>query len=430
MPGQTRALLGTPIERRRMLQVAGSTFGLWAGSASAATGTLRGIDLNQTLRDEEADSVLGRFRIDQSEAAPSTDLRTFSAEPGIENWTTLPEDKRKAMPVAWNTDQATSADRAFVPPLPSLEPFAVRPATLAAWASNNAMPVPPLVLFGIRGAKLQAESADWTESVEITPAEPDHIHNRCVMGVWDVTAGRLIAYTGSTVPNVNWMYQQTKAEPNSCNMIPTGQYLYRSGPHGKYPGCFRLNDTVFTRRTYDRLTYRITSWGRDVSNPATNIHLGFFDQSRDPAYFSSAGCQTVRGGWSGTDWAYARSFAAFRVAAGQPRAIPSGRVALATDNRPYVYCLIDSADLMLTAAGKGITTRRQGSTGDDIPRFRQAMAEKLGAPVPPSAGKRFDGRLGQLVVQWQSQSGRPTTGILSTEDAQALGVPMAAGKSR
>ena len=379
----------------------------------AAEPSLRSINLFARLRNEEADSPAGRLRIDQSEAVnATTNLHPFSGEPGILNWTSLPIAQQRAMPVSWTVDQAISTDRAFLPKLAKVAPFSLTPRVLSAWSAANAIPVnTPLVLFGIRGAAVKVETADWTQAVDIAPTTPDHINNRCLLGIWNVKSGRLVVYTGSTVPNVNWMYEQVRNAPNSCNMLPTGQYLYKSGPHLRYPGCFRLDETVYTRRVYKQLVYTVKDWGADVDNPANNIHLGFFDLSKTPAFFSSAGCQTIRGGWSSTDWAYARSFEAFRVAAGQSSSIPRGDVVLPSDNQRFVYTLVDYADLMLTSIGVATEARRHGSVGNDVTELRQKLSTVVSASrVDSGDGSRFDGKLTRLLVRWQQQTGRTSTG--------------------
>ena len=207
------------------------------------------------------------------------------------------------------------------------------------------------ILFGLRGAGIVKDHEGSPAEVTLVDQRPDHLSARCVLGVWDRSAGTVAVFPGSTVPNAQSVASWLKTG-QSGNLLPTGLYGYLVGPHATLradgtvnsrPGCFLLRKTiddkrvVVVRRSSDDLTYTVTD-AIDRTAPGDNIHPTFSSQ---PTTFSSFGCQTVVGS-ADSGGNHSGPWAAFRRAAGLTD--PTG-----PSGKPYLYMLLTATEARLAS---------------------------------------------------------------------------------
>lgn len=282
------------------------------------------------------------------------------------------------------------------------------------------------VLFGLRGASIVKDHTQ-AGGIVLSDQRPDHIAPRCVIGVWDRASGKVSVFPGSTVPN-QAAVALWKANQSAGNILATGFYEYRCGPHTtknqSTPGAFLLRNKdmshrrVVVRRSRDDLIYQ----RHDVVHPCEpgdNIHPTFFTQ---PSAFSSLGCQTVVGtfkaGAHSGAWSEFRKAAGFTDKDGEP-------------GKAFMYMLLTGAEARMAAA-----LRTGGTAADPIARRKlrrlrfgssgaavKAMQQQLGLQGP-------DGNFGPntSVALHDAQKTMPgatgSDGILTPEmnDAKGWGV--------
>ncbi|MGE3712669.1 MAG: peptidoglycan-binding protein, partial [Hyphomicrobiaceae bacterium] len=167
------------------------------------------------------------------------------------------------------------------------------------------------IVFGFRGATIvDAGKHDGAvidaDTLELEETRPDHRNFRCVIGYYQRGAGKLSAFTASTVPNVKyltnyylWMNKLGGNSGISANMMPTGCYVFRVGSHsgGKIRPALRMTDPdnladdakACVLRTSNDLTMSHDDLF-DYCMPYDNIHCAYEYDA-----FSSAGCQTIQG---------------------------------------------------------------------------------------------------------------------------------------
>jgi predicted chitinase/peptidoglycan hydrolase-like protein with peptidoglycan-binding domain len=166
-----------------------------------------------------------------------------------------------------------------------------------------------LIAFGIRGARLLGvDMQENATSFEIEDVRPDHSSFNCTLGLFDTQNRLFCAYSGSTVPNRDWMrryYRKSnllQGRRGNSNLLPTGCYVYRVNTHGfshknpvtpalrlTDPGDLSADGACTVLRTSNDLAYAHDDlWDRCI--PFDNIHCAYSDSS-----FSSAGCQTIKG---------------------------------------------------------------------------------------------------------------------------------------
>ncbi|MDQ0512157.1 hypothetical protein [Ancylobacter amanitiformis] len=304
-------------------------------------------------------------------------------------------------------------------------PFALTADDLALLAALNDFDVAALandtpVLFGLRGAGIVKDHTA-REGITLVDQRPDHALPRCVIGAWDVKAGKVSVFPASTVPN-QAAVATFRNRGTSGNLLPTGLYHYVCGAHvtsRATPGCFLLRKPdmskrmVVVRRSKDDLAYETTDLV-DRCQPGDNIHPAFFSQ---PTGFSSFGCQTVTGTFR--DGVHSGPWAAFRKAAGL----------VDVDGAPgrrYLYMLLTGAEARLASrlrldgladdpvARRRLRRLRAGSTGPAARRLQ----ERLGLAGP-------DGELGPVTAEslhrFQAARGGGSDGIFTPELDATLG---------
>ena len=175
------------------------------------------------------------------------------------------------------------------------------------------LPLPPKgqVLFALRGALPDASTSSatgrgWVKSADLTLVEPDFIHMRCTLGIWDRGTGKIFVAPGSTVPQLDNVLKAAARKGvmagRGTNQLEPGFYAdLAKGEHlqGKPQGHAALRQTGF--RFYRRApvfkkgappyTKRSPLY---FGNPYDNLHCAW---NKDPrsAGFRSAGCLVVAG---------------------------------------------------------------------------------------------------------------------------------------
>ncbi len=218
------------------------------------------------------------------------------------------------------------------------------------------------VLFALRGCRLQGgEAKNRAAAVNLTDARPDHRTLQCVAGVLHRPDGLISAFSGSTVPNADyvWRYFETQT---SGNILATGCYKYEVAAHSmnRFPGCFRQGEIVAALRSPNDLRYDTKDrW--HVGQFFDNITPGF---SRPDGFeFISAGSVTLPGSYDRESGEYSGHFGEFRQAAG----LKPG-----TESHGEKFSLV-----LLTGAEALIASRLRQAHGDidaAHPEVRQKLA--------------------------------------------------------
>lgn len=269
------------------------------------------------------------------------------------------------------------------------------------------------VLFGLRGCKIisGASNGAFVNAVQLSEDLPDHFGYHCVVGVWKRSIGQIAVFKGSTVPNWGYMCLQVQRGGRTANMLPTGRYLYNVGRHRAVNGAFILRAEVVVLRSNDDLMYETTDlWDR--SRPADNIHPGFNPRF---AEFSSAGCQTVSGGFS--NGRHSGDWAIFRERTGLD---PNNNNDRFGDR--FVYALLTGREARLMSTGQGASLHRLrfGSMGPAVRALQTDLSRRrlyTGA---------VDGDMGPATtmayIQWQqARDNSAADGIVTPTIARALG---------
>jgi hypothetical protein len=261
------------------------------------------------------------------------------------------------------------------------------------------------LLFGLRGCKLASGlSAIGQDELALKDARPDHRDFRCLMGVLDITSGKLSAFAASTVPTWTAVFKQFSIGPNEtyANLLGTGCYGYIVGPHiasSETPGAMLLRTSigekskVLVLRGYDDVVYSSTASKRcwHVARPGDNIHPAF-----GTTKFSSNGCQVVRGTYRD---GHQNEWELFRRAVGLSEDDESSDY-----YHPYDYVLLTGLDAALAA-----DVRTRGLTG----------AERDEVVLEDLTRLRF-GSQGESVRTLQSKLGLEPTGLLDADTRKRI----------
>lgn len=272
------------------------------------------------------------------------------------------------------------------------------------------------------GTRHEVENAT---SIEVTDVRPNHSDYRCLLGFYkrdaDPTKRRLTLFSGSTVPNPHYMrgyYNKVNfGTPFStaCNMVPTGGYVFRVASHrgGTIKPALRMTDPddlaqdascTVLRTTNDLIFGMDDTW--DTSMPFDNVHCTYVTVLKPEweAFFSSAGCLTVRGKQAASDqWA---KFQAVLNQLGQGK-----------------RCDV----VLLTGRDAGIAAAMllNGQSGDDAvlrrelirlrPGSQSAEVARLRVKLGLSSGNYFGPVTKKKLTERQTQQGQPADGIFTPE---------------
>jgi hypothetical protein len=344
------------------------------------------------------------------------------------------EDAQKRLLVEWATD-ADSYDYAHLQGLPfDGSAFEITAQTFLRYmelCSYEFDTGAPKLLFGLRGCQLDnsANAAPFKSKHQVREVVPDHVHFRCLMGVLDRQRGELALFTASTVPVVDLMAEMIKRK-SGCNMMPTGLHRYSVGPHKgiKQPGAFRQQQGLWVRRTTESLLYSTRRRGNqwddlDGNLPYNNIHSASFAPNRSTApFFSSAGCQVVKGSYT-ENKVPVGPWAEFRTSAGlSPRPTVSPGGATEDDGKKFDYVLATGREMRALAVGKDplVVSLRLGSQGTKVAALQKQLSSVGGAKTWKDG--EIDRKTMEAIIRWQIKEKLPATAILNQLDAKKLGL--------
>jgi Putative peptidoglycan binding domain len=288
-----------------------------------------------------------------------------------------------------------------------------------------------VMALAIRGSTLQQPHEQLKKSaIGINDVRPDHRNFRCTLGFYFRGPRQLTLFSGSTVPcpkyiknYYNIVHHLPHSSGTSCNMLPTACYVYRVGSHagGSIKPALRTTDpdhlqsdaVVTVVRTEDDLTFGFGAQDRwDQTTPYDNVHCSYYINYNDSyeAYFSSAGCLTVRGRKDPSD-----QWAKFQHELNQ---LGQGKRCdlLLLTGREYALAA------MLKASGahndpatlqRELVRLRVGSQGDEVRR----MQAKLGFSNPTGY---FGAGTKKTLTDFQKSNGHPADGIFSPQLDKAL----------
>ncbi len=341
-------------------------------------------------------------------------------------WNDLPTNARAAL--SWPADDAAYDYRHLTAEPNADQAFDLTPAVLESYfdlCGYNDAQAGEVVLFGLRGASL-ADGSDWSgfaERQHVKEERPDHIHTRCLIGVLDRRRMAIALASASTVPVVELM-MAAAAGKLGCNMLPTGLHAYKVGPHKglRQPGAFRQQKSLWVHRAKGDLVYALSDrnnvWDDgDGVLPMDDIHAAVLSYRTRPPYFSSAGCQVVKGAYDKTTHQPIGPWALFRDAAGLSLQVHplDKRGRTADDGRNFIYVLLTGKEARLIGAGRTqfVATRRFGAADAVVARIQSALG------IQPATGA-FDRKTMGKVISWQIKHGEPPTGILTSSDISAI----------
>jgi hypothetical protein len=293
------------------------------------------------------------------------------------------------------------------------------------------------VIFGLRGAILVASPEDpkpQTRQLDrktptLRDARPNHKDLLCVIGVYDLSTGRLAGFASSTVPNrraVNSYY----SGQGSGNMMPCGCYRLEVGwhlmskPDRKIPGCLIENGRQkAVLRSPKNPWYDVESIWEDSKLHGDNLHPA---KSEVSAKFSSWGCLVVRGNYAvGNDGDRANGehtgeWALFHQALGLAQHGTGDHrkefdVVLLTGLEAAIASDLTKrkAEHDATEVQKLLGRLRQGSRGERVARLQRT----LGMP----ASGVFDHTLTKTFTDWQLTKFGKADGIYSPSMDAELG---------
>ncbi|MCI4661399.1 MAG: hypothetical protein MRY63_06190 [Neomegalonema sp.] len=307
--------------------------------------------------------------------------------------------------------------------------FPVDHDTLTLAAKRNSFELEDdVILFGLRGCRLLPSSPT---KAFVRERYPNHQDYRCVLGVWDRVKKEVVAVQASTVPNGRYIYaqQRMKATGTCSNLMPTGLHHYIVGPHrassnAPQPGAFRQNRSFNTLRSHgrsdSRQAFTIHEYWDLRKNlwVFDNIHAGSFDQRpRDGLYyFSSAGCQTVPGGYTRGSRIPERRWKLFREMAGltTPSSYRAGWIS-PDDGKKFKYMLLTARELRLAYRDPGDHPEwhrlRLGSKSESV----RAVQTGIGLSGPDG---EFGPNTQRAYLQWQLDKFGWADGIVTPKIAR------------
>jgi Trypsin-like peptidase domain len=290
------------------------------------------------------------------------------------------------------------------------------------------------IIFALRGAELVTSLTvpevmmrqQDRPALTLRDCRPNHKDFRCVIGVYDLTTGRMSGFASSTVPNrgaVAGYY----ANKQAGNMMPGGCYRFTVNWHlvsyadRKIPGCLTENGRQkCVMRSINNLSYDLEDVWENHKLHGDNLHPAKSSQS---AKFSSLGCLVVSGNYdsTGTDrehGTHTGEWALFRKALGltKPGTGDHGReydVVLITGLEAAIATnLVKSgADSNAATVGEQLGRLRYGSKGERAKRLEAGLGLPPSGTVGPKVLKAWTERqkrdfAGKSVAAYSPESER------------------------
>lgn len=262
-----------------------------------------------------AEEHLGRAKEREVSTDPESDEDGLAAIPPVA------ADAATAAipPVRWPTNDARAPDYAHISDIPGESEFELVAGDLETLIRLNAFAPAgknDTLTVAVRGAVLKSGyENEEVDTATLKDIRPDHQNFHCLIGFYFRARKKLTLFSGSTVPCPRYMenYYRRKNDIKpystriSCNMLPNGCYVFRVASHagGTIKPALRMTDPVdFSRdgaatvlRTRNDLTYATDDEWDQPGLFYDNVHCSYFTSFSEThrAYFSSAGCLTVRG---------------------------------------------------------------------------------------------------------------------------------------
>jgi hypothetical protein len=301
------------------------------------------------------------------------------------------------------------------------------------------------VVIGLRGCQVIAPSSAFAKSVAIAEDTPNHIDNRCAMGVWNRDDDTIVLFGASTVPNWRLMENYRQGGDGS-NMLPTGLFKFKVGTHrptrkvkqknqptrieqnpNRVQGALLQAEYRVELRTKDDLTYTVYDiW--DGGWVGDNIHPGLKPVNPSPSTepdFSSAGCNTIPG-FSKNDKP-SGAWEDFRAALGFDNKNPT-----ADDGKTVWYALFTGRDARLAADrpdDTSLTRLRFGSSGTNVTALQLELRRMKGNDRLKAGGK-LDEPTALAYIKWQQSTDAGAADCIVTPvAASTLGFDMVKGQS-
>lgn len=240
-----------------------------------------------------------------------------------------------------------------------------------------------LVLFALRGcAPVPArDTGGWRKSVRVRAVEPDYLHMRCLVGIWDRANGRLFAAPGSTVPHRDNVHKAARRpgrmKGRGTNQLEPGYYTdLAKGEHlqGKPQGHAALRQTGYRFYRRARVVRKTAPFvtARDplfFGNPYDNLHCAWNLDPRAEGY-RSAGCIVVAG------WPHSPRLPDARPNQGAWKAFHD--LVYAAPQRTFPLLLLDAADALesLRATRSRAPRLVYGSEGESVRALQRALKAK------------------------------------------------------
>ena len=288
-----------------------------------------------------------------------------------------------------------------------------------------------VIALAIRGsALLQPHEQERQTAIGLSDVRPNHQDFRCTLGFYYRQQRQLTLFTGSTVPcpkyiqnHYNIVHGLPHTSSTNCNVMPSGCYVSRVAAHdnGRIKPALRTTNpddmhsdaTVTVLRTEDDLTYGFGArdrWHQTV--PYDNVHCSYFVnyEPNYKAFFSSAGCLTVRGRDDPShQW---KKYQAVLSSLGQEKRCD---LLLLTGREFALAAKLRTGGLLTDQAilHNELVRLRVGSQGEEVRRLQA----KLGTNVTGYFGPTTKSKL----VAAQKANGYPRDGTYSPQLDKALG---------
>lgn len=298
--------------------------------------------------------------------------------------------------IVW-PDDAAAPDYAWLGGVADPDAFDLTAATLEAlFELGRYQPsrTADVIAFALRGATLvSGHGVTDVKSIAMRPARPDHRHFRCVIGFYFHKAGKLSAFTGSTVPCRAAVWGSVHGGDPS-NMLPTGMYAYYVWRHKKLSPALRLSRSANDLESGAMVTVLRNKAGttldtRDRFEPSTpydNVHCSYYLAEKEAlgAEFSSWGCLTVRGSQTPSD---------------QWKLVQQMLEGVGMKSRVDLLLSTGKEAAIAVAGGNKVPTLepvlgalRQGSRGDEVSCAQQALGLETSGFWGADTADSFTGR--------------------------------------
>jgi hypothetical protein len=315
---------------------------------------------------------------------------------------------------SWPTDAQASDYFPLIPFSVAIgTEFELSHETLSRAAEANAFDMTDreVVVIGLRGALIASGegAADWASSHSLRTTRPDHLNRRCIIGIWDRSRRRVMAFQASTVPEANYIYRSLGYPRAKANLMSTGLYRYRRGAHSPSPrgiqrGALKQDEWAVVMRTLRNMEMnpfdRYTVW--QIGMFGDNIHAAVLDGPAGRPWFSSAGCQVIPGAYepgqfdkaTGAWESFRRNLGLVDVA-GMP--LPDEDEGRGS----YLYMLLTGDDVALCATRLaaelgGYRPLRAGSTGERVAALQRSLAVRANGRFGPVTARAVLRRWKQL----------------------------------